>query len=120
MPEAGVVPIPDHLSFEEAAALPCAGVTAWNARTGGLPLLAGDTVLALGLGGVSLFALQFAKCFGTRVIATTSSEEKDERLKALGANAVITYRTKPDWSGSVRELIGGRGVDQVIEVGGPP
>src|SRR5713226_7735670 len=117
--EEGVVQIPDHLSFEEAAALPCAGVTAWNALTGGRPLQVGDTVLTLGSGGVSLFALQFAKLFGVRVIATTSSEEKAQRLKALGADEVINYRTTPDWHVAVRELTGGRGVDQVIEVGGP-
>src|SRR6266568_6880105 len=91
LPEEGVVHIPKHLSFEEAAALPCAAVTAWNALTGGLPLLAGDIVLTLGSGGVSLFALQFAKLFGTCVIATTSSEEKAERLKALGTDAVVNY-----------------------------
>lgn len=119
LPEEGVVPIPAHLSFEEAATLPCAGVTAWNALTGGRTLQAGDTVLTLGSGGVSLFALQFAKLFGARVIATTSSEEKAERLKALGADAVVNYRTNPTWSDAVRELMGGRGVDQVVEVGGP-
>jgi NADPH:quinone reductase-like Zn-dependent oxidoreductase len=119
LPEEGVVHIPGHLSFEEAATLPCAGVTAWNALTGGRTLLAGDTVLTLGSGGVSLFALQFAKLFGTHVIATTSSEEKAERLKALGADAVINYRTTPEWHLAVRELTGGRGVDQVVEVGGP-
>lgn len=117
--EEGAVHIPDHLSFEEAAALPCAGVTAWNALTGGQPLLAGDTVLTLGSGGVSLFALQLAKLFGTRVIATTSSEEKAERLKTLGANDVVNYRTTPDWHSAVRELTDGRGVDHVVEVGGP-
>jgi NADPH:quinone reductase-like Zn-dependent oxidoreductase len=119
LPEEGVVHIPEHLSFEEAATLPCAAVTAWNALTGGLPLLAGDTVLTLGSGGVSLFALQFAKCFGARVIATTSSEEKAARLKALGADAVVNYRTTPDWSVAVRELTGGVGVDHVVEVAGP-
>lgn len=119
LPEEGAVPIPAHLSFEEAATLPCAGVTAWNALTGGLPLQAGETVLTLGSGGVSLFALQFAKCFGARVIATTSSEEKAERLKALGADEVINYRTTPEWHVVVRDLTGGRGVDRVIEVGGP-
>lgn len=118
LPEEGVVPIPEHLSFEEAASLPCAGVTAWNALTGGRTLQAGDTVLTLGSGGVSLFALQFAKLFGARVIATTSSEEKAELLKALGADAVINYRTNPAWSKVVRELTDGRGVDQVVEVGG--
>src|SRR5258708_13126856 len=117
--EEGIVHIPDHLSFEEAATLPIAAVTAWNALTGSRPLQAGDTVLTLGSGGVSLFALQFAKLFGVRVIATTSSEEKAQRLKALGADEVINYRTTPDWHIAVRELTDGRGVDQVIEVGGP-
>ena len=116
--EEGVVHIPDHLSFEEAATLPCAGVTAWNALTGARPLQAGDTVLTLGSGGVSLFALQFAKLFGARVIATTSSEEKAQRLKALGADEVVNYHTTPDWDVAVRELTNGRGVDCVVEVGG--
>src|SRR5581483_2056047 len=119
LPEEGVVHIPDHLSFEEAATLPCAGVTSWNALTGSNRLQAGNTVLTLGSGGVSLFALQFAKISGARVIATTSSEEKVERLKALGADAVINYRRRPDWQSAVRELTEGNGVDQVIEVGGP-
>ena len=119
LPEEGVVHIPEHLSLEEAAALPLVGVTAWNALTSGRPLQAGDTVLTLGSGGVSLFALQFAKLFGARVIATTSSKEKAERLKALGADDVVNYRTTPDWHVAVRELTGGRGVDQVVEVGGP-
>src|SRR5262245_64539417 len=90
--EDAVVLIPDHVSFDEAATLPIAAVTAWNALTGGRPLQAGDTVLTLGSGGVSLFALQLAKLFGARVIATTSSEEKAHRLKALGANEVLNYR----------------------------
>jgi NADPH:quinone reductase-like Zn-dependent oxidoreductase len=117
--EEALVPIPDNLSFEEAATLPIAAVTAWNALTGSRPLQAGDTVLTLGSGGVSLFALQLAKLFGARVIATTSSEEKAQRLKALGADEVLNYRTTPDWHVAVRELTGGQGVDQVIEVGGP-
>jgi NADPH:quinone reductase-like Zn-dependent oxidoreductase len=117
--EEALIPIPDHLSFEEAATLPIAAVTAWNALTGSRPLQAGDTVLTLGSGGVSLFALQLAKLFGARVIATTSSEEKAQRLKALGADEVINYRTTPEWHVAVRELTGGQGVDQVIEVGGP-
>jgi NADPH:quinone reductase-like Zn-dependent oxidoreductase len=118
LPEDAAVPIPDHLSFEEAATLPCAAVTAWNALCGGAPLLPGQTVLTLGSGGVSLFALQFAKLFGARVIATTSSAEKVARLKALGADEVIDYKTTPDWHLPVRELTGGRGVDVVVEVGG--
>jgi NADPH:quinone reductase-like Zn-dependent oxidoreductase len=116
--EDAVVRIPDHLSFEEGATLPCAGVTAWNALTGGRPLQAGHTVLTLGSGGVSLFALQFAKMFGARVIATTSSDAKASRLRALGANDVINYRTTLDWHIVVRDLTNGRGVDQVVDIGG--
>lgn len=116
--EEALVPIPDHLSFEEAATLPCAGVTAWHALTCGRPTGKGDTVLVLGSGGVSLFALQFAKRLGAHVVATTSSEEKAERLRALGADHVINYRTTPDWHIAVREWTDGRGVDRVVEVGG--
>jgi NADPH:quinone reductase-like Zn-dependent oxidoreductase len=116
--EQGLVLIPDHLSFEEAATLPCAGVTAWHALTGGRPPVPGDTVLTLGSGGVSLFALQFAKLYGARVIATTSSDEKAKQLTALGADEVLNYRAIPDWHTAVRKLTGGRGVDYVIEVGG--
>ena len=116
--EDAVVQIPDHLSFEEGATLPCAAVTAWNALTGSRRLQAGDTVLTLGSGGVSLFALQFAKVIGARVIATTSSDEKAKRLTSLGADSVINYRTTPDWHLRVRELTAGRGVDQVIDIGG--
>src|SRR5262249_48799703 len=93
--EEAVVLIPDHLSFEEAATLPCAAVTAWNALTGARKLQAGDTVLTLGSGGVSLFALQFGKLFGARVIVTTSSEDKVSRLKAVGADDVINYERRP-------------------------
>jgi NADPH:quinone reductase-like Zn-dependent oxidoreductase len=118
LPEDAAVPIPDHLSFEEAATLPCAAVTAWNALCGSIPLLPGQTVLTLGSGGVSVFALQLAKLFGARVIATTSDAEKSERLKALGADNVINYRTTPDWDQAVRDLTHGRGVDCVVEVGG--
>src|SRR5262245_60227740 len=89
--EDGVVRLRDHLSFEEGATLPCAGVTAWNALTGARSLLAGQTVLTLGSGGVSLFALQFAKLFGARVIATTSTDAKASRLRGLGADDVINY-----------------------------
>ncbi len=116
--EEGVVQIPDHLSFEEAATLPCAAVTAWNALMGARKLQAGDTILTLGSGGVSLFALQFAKLLGARVISTTSSNEKAERLKSLGADEVINYRITPNWHLAVRELTRGRGVDQVVEIGG--
>ena len=118
LPEEALVHLPAHLSFEEGATLPCAAVTAWNALTGGRGLRAGETVLTLGSGGVSLFALQLARLSGARVIATTGSEEKAERLRALGANEVINYRETPAWDERVRELTGGRGVDHVVEVVG--
>lgn len=111
-----LVRMPDHLSFEEASTLPCAGVTAWSALSG---VSAGDTVLTQGAGGVSLFALQLAKALGARVIATSSSADKLERLRALGADHVIDYKTSADWGERVRELTDGRGVDRVVEVGGP-
>lgn len=114
----GLVRYPDHLSFEEAAALPCAAVTAWHAlfRSGGLR--PGESVLLQGSGGVSLFALQFAKMAGARVIATSSSDLKMERLQTMGADAVINYKTTPAWDKPVRQLTGGIGVDHVVEVGG--
>lgn len=117
--EDAVVSIPEHLSFEEAATLPCAAVTAWNALTGGRPLRAGESVLTLGSGGVSLFALQFAKMFGAYVVATTSTDEKAARLRSLGADHVVDYRSSPDWPAEVRRATGGRGADHVVEVGGP-
>ena len=112
------VHIPAHLEWEEAAAYPCAGITAWNALTGGSPLLAGETVLTMGTGGVSLFALQFAKLFGATVIATTSTPEKAALLKKLGAAEVVNYMDRPDWHLSVKEITKGRGADHIIEVGG--
>ena len=117
--EEALVHVPSHLSFEEAATLPCAAVTAWVALTGHRRVTAGDTVLTLGSGGVSVFALQFARLLGARVIATTSTVEKAARLKALGASEVITYTETPDWDEKVRELSDGRGVDYVVEIGGP-
>jgi NADPH:quinone reductase-like Zn-dependent oxidoreductase len=111
-----LVSMPEHLTFEEAATLPCAAVTAWSALAG---VKAGETVLTQGMGGVSLFAVQLAKAFGARVIATTSSPEKALRLRELGADEVIDYRASPDWADQVRALTGGRGVDRVVEVGGP-
>ncbi|MFI6497821.1 NAD(P)-dependent alcohol dehydrogenase [Nonomuraea typhae] len=117
--EDSLVPIPDHLSYQEAATLPCAAVTAWNALTGdGEGLQAGQTVLVQGSGGVSLFALQFAKALGARVIATTSSPAKARRLTELGADAVVDYRATPDWAAEVRELTEGHGADRVIDVAG--
>lgn len=118
LPEAALVRIPSHLTFQEASCLPCAAVTAWNALTGGRGLRSGETVLILGSGGVSLFALQFAKTFGARVIATTTSTQKVQRLLALGADEVINRRSTPSWPGLVRELTAGRGIDHVIEVTG--
>ena len=119
LPEAALVAIPEHLSYEEAATLPCAGVTAWNALGGGgVPLQAGDDVLVLGSGGVSLFALQLAKASGARVIATTSSDEKATRLRALGADEVVNYRNTPEWASEVRRLTQGLGVRHVVEIGG--
>jgi NADPH:quinone reductase-like Zn-dependent oxidoreductase len=118
LPETAVVKIPAHLSFAEAATLPCAAVTAWHALTGGQGVRAGETVLTLGSGGVSLFALQFAKLFGAEVITTTSSVEKADKLSALGADSVIDYSKTPDWDEEVRLVTGGRGVDRVIDVVG--
>ena len=117
--EEGLVRIPDHLSFEEASTLPCAAVTAWNGLVEGGGLKAGDTVLVQGTGGVSLFALQFAGMFGARVIATSSSDEKLERALSLGAFDGINYKKVPEWDERALELTGGRGLDHVVEVGGP-
>jgi len=117
--EDGVVVIPSDLSYEEAACLPCAAVTAWHALfRAGRPIHAGDTVLVLGTGGVSIFALQFARITGARVMATSSTDEKLERLKTLGASDAINYKRAPDWEKEVLRLSAGRGVDCVVEVGG--
>jgi NADPH:quinone reductase-like Zn-dependent oxidoreductase len=117
--EDGLLPIPEGLTYEEAACLPCAGVTAWHALMhAGRPLTAGDTVLALGTGGVSTFALQFAAAAAARVIVTSSSDEKIARGRSLGASDGINYKTTPDWDQEVMKLTRGRGVDCVIEVGG--
>jgi len=112
------VVLPDHLSFAEGACLPCAGVTAWHALCGPTPLMPGMSVLLQGAGGVSVLALQFAKLFGARVIMTTSSDERAERLRKLGADAVINYRQEPEWDVAVRRLTGGEGVDLAVDVGG--
>lgn len=117
--EDGLIGIPGHLSFEEAACLPCAAVTAWNCLVAGGGMIAGDTVLLLGTGGVSIFALQFGVMAGARVIITSSSDAKLERARSLGAHETINYRTTPGWAKRVLELTGGRGVDHVLEVGGP-
>jgi NADPH:quinone reductase-like Zn-dependent oxidoreductase len=117
LPEYGVVPLATSLSFEEAATLPCAGVTAWNALMEGAPAVRpGAWVAVLGTGGVSLLALQIAKAAGARVIATSSSDEKLARVAALGADAVINYKTTPEWGVEAMRITGG--VDHVVEVGG--
>ena len=113
----GVSRIPSHLSFLEAATLPCAGLTAWRALFEEAKVQPGDTVLVQGTGGVSIFALQFAKLAGASVIVTSSSDEKLERAKALGADHTINYRSIPEWGKAAAEWTGG-GVDHVVEVGG--
>lgn len=118
-PEHGLVKIPPHLSFEEAACLPCAGVTAWHALVELGKLSASDTILLLGTGGVSMFGLQFAKMFGARVIITSSSDQKLEIARQHGADELINYKKIEDWPARVRELTEGRGVDHVLDVGGP-
>jgi NADPH:quinone reductase-like Zn-dependent oxidoreductase len=119
MPALAFTKAPAGYTHVEAATLPCAAVTAWRGLVVCGRVKLGDTVLILGTGGVSLFALQFAKAAGARVIATSSSDEKLEKLKRLGADAVINYKAEPSWSRKVRDLTDGRGVDHVIEVGGP-
>lgn len=114
----GLVHLPKHLSYEEGATLPCAGVTAWNALFAGKPLIAGQSVLVLGTGGVSIFALQLARAAGARVIATSSSDEKLEHARKFGASDGVNYRQHPEWHEQVLALTGGRGVDHVVEVGG--
>jgi NADPH:quinone reductase-like Zn-dependent oxidoreductase len=116
--ENGLVRIPDHLSFEEAATYPCAAVTAWQALVNVGKIKAGDTILTLGTGGVSIFAIQIAKLHGARVIATSSSDEKLARVRQLGADATINYKTTADWDAEVIRLTEGAGVDHVVEVGG--
>jgi NADPH:quinone reductase-like Zn-dependent oxidoreductase len=116
--EEGVARVPDHLSDEEAACLPCAALTAWTALAGDVRVAPGETVLVQGTGGVALFALQFAKMMGARVILTSSRDDKLARARQLGADEVINYRTTPDWDKRVKEITGGEGCDQVIELAG--
>ena len=118
VPVSALTRMPVGLSHAEAATLPCAGLTAWRSLMVDGPVKPGDVVLVQGSGGVSVFALQFAKTAGAVVIATSSSDEKLERLKALGADHVINYKSQPKWGGAAKALTGGRGVDHVIEVGG--
>jgi NADPH:quinone reductase-like Zn-dependent oxidoreductase len=115
--ESGLVSVPEHLSFEEAATLPCAAVTAWNALAVGNPK-PGSTVLVQGTGGVSIFALQFAHLMGMRVLGISSSNEKLDRARTLGLDAGVNYRATPEWDTWVLDQTGGEGVDLVIEVGG--
>lgn len=119
MPAHAFTKVPAGYTHAEAATLPTAGLTAWRALVECGHVKLGDTVLILGTGGVSIFALQLAKAAGARVIATSSSDEKLERLKLLGADAVVNYIAEPMWGRKVKDLTGGRGVDHVIEVGGP-
>jgi NADPH:quinone reductase-like Zn-dependent oxidoreductase len=116
--EDGLVRVPEHLTDEQAATLPCAAVTAWNALAVSGSVKPGDTVLTLGTGGVSLFALQFAKLMGARVIITSSSDAKLLRAEGMGAAEGINYKTTPEWQNRVLELTGGAGVDHIIELGG--
>jgi NADPH:quinone reductase-like Zn-dependent oxidoreductase len=114
----GASAFPDHLNWREAATLPCAALTAWRAIAHEAPVGPGDVVLVQGTGGVSIFALQFAKARGAAVIVTSSSDAKLERARALGADHLINYRAEPEWGAKALELTGGRGVDVVVEVGG--
>ena len=121
LPQEGVVRMPAHLSYEEAATLPCAALTAWNGLVESAnPLTPGATVLTLGTGGVSVFATQFATALGFEVIATSSDEDKIKRLKAMGENKIVNYRRQtPQWGiEEVLAINGGKYVDHVIEVGG--
>jgi len=116
--EDGVIPIPEYLTYAEAATLPCAALTAWNALVVEGRIKAGDIILTLGTGGVSIFALQFALMHGAQVLITSSSDEKLEKARQLGASHTINYKQTLDWSKTVRKLTGGRGADQVVELGG--
>jgi len=118
IPETAVTRIPNNLGLKEAATLPCAGLTAWRALVDEGNLKSGETVLVQGTGGVSVFALQLAKTFGATVIATSSSDEKLEKLKQLGADHLINYKTHPEWGKEVLKLTDNEGVDHVVEVGG--
>jgi NADPH:quinone reductase-like Zn-dependent oxidoreductase len=116
--EEGVVRLPAHLSFEEGATLPCAGVTVWHAMMEHAKLRAGQTVLLQGTGGVSIFGLLLAHVMGVSAVVTSSSDDKLKRAKALGAACAINYKSTPEWDKAAVEFTGGRGVDHVVEVGG--
>ncbi len=115
----GVVPVPAHLDWRQAATLPCAALTAWHALTEPEPIAAGDTVLLLGTGGVSVFAQQFCRAMGARTIVTSSSDAKLQRMRDLGAAETVNYLETPDWESTVLEMTDGAGVDRIVEVGGP-
>lgn len=120
LPAESLVVVPDSLTDEEAATLPCAAVTAWNALFNSIaPLKAGQTVLTLGTGGVSVFAIQLAKAAGARIVATSSSDAKLKRARELGADILINYTSEPNWEKAVMDATGGVGADVVVEVGGP-
>lgn len=116
--ENAIVHLPDYLSYIEAASLPCAAVTAWTGLNLSSPLQPGQTVLIQGTGGVALFSLQVALMFGARVLAITSTDEKAEKLKAMGAESVVNYRTFPDWDHEILELTNSKGVDKVVDIAG--
>jgi len=118
LPEQGVVRFPQYLSYEEAATLPCAGLTAWHALFEAASIQPGDTVVIQGTGGVSIFALQIAKLAGARVLGTSSSDEKLVRAKQLGLDSGLNYKQHPDWATWVKEQTSGRGADAIVEVGG--
>ena len=118
VPEADVVQVPDHLSDEAAAALPCAGLTAWSALVERGPVRPGEKLLILGTGGVSIFALQFGKALGAELIVTSGSDDKLQRARDMGAHHLINYRSSPNWERDVYKLTGGQGVDHIVEVGG--
>lgn len=119
LPAHAAIPFPAHLTFEEAATLPCAALTAWNAMTAAHPLRPGETVVLQGSGGVSVMALQFARLMGARIIHLSSSPDKCRRLADMGADETIDYTAEPDWDRRVGELTNGNGADLVVEVGGP-
>jgi len=119
LPQSGLVSVPEHLSWEEASTLTVAGVTAWNALIAHGGLKSGDTVLVMGTGGVSIFALQFSKMLGARVIITSKSNKKLKRAREIGADQTVNYADNPAWDEVIMDLTNGEGVDQVVEVGGP-
>ena len=114
----GVSKVPEFLTDQQVATLPCAGLTAWRGLFEDARLEPGDTVVLQGTGGVSIFGLQFARAAGLRTVITSSSDEKLARAKAMGADHLVNYKTTPAWSGPVREATGGRGADFIMEVGG--